>query len=160
MAKAHRLWLSTILSYTVSIPPVRAHRDGDILFYTCLQAVSVTYFASIFTVHVSANPDDSTAQENPRRADVELKLSKSLIISANQVNGGPLGQLVGNLTHIFVTSVSCRTKWLNQISVYSMKGSLHISVFGLLGVGQLAAFPYGTNVAFFKGAVEGNGVTV
>ena len=86
--------------------------SGKFVFFTCAQAVSLKSFAVIFIALIGVKPDDSTAEGDKHCGDIGLKRSKSLILTAEQVNGVPSRELVGDLARIFITCVSCRSEWL------------------------------------------------
>ena len=94
-----------------SSPHAFGHTDllrrvgGDELLDSAgLEAVLSKLLPGVLAALVGAPTNDAAAKGNNCRADEQLKRLKSLVISGQQVDGGPLSVLVGYIVDVLVAA--------------------------------------------------------
>ena len=73
---------------------------------TGLQAVLSDLLPGVLAALVDAPTKDVATEMDDRRADEQLKRLKSLVLVGQQVDGGPLRVLVGDLAEVPVAAYS------------------------------------------------------
>ena len=79
---------------------------GELLENTGLQAVLSDLLPGVLAALVDAPTKDVATEMDDRRADEQLKRLKSLVLVGQQVDGGPLRVLVGDLAEVPVAAYS------------------------------------------------------
>ena len=118
-----------------------------------LEAVLPNLLPSVLAALVGGPTNDAAAEGNDRRVDKHLKQLKSLILVGQQVDGGPLGILVGYLADVLVAAYGNWRKGSNQIPVAQLERPVDL-VIGYLEVVKLSSLPYGANVAVQDSLLE------
>ena len=128
---------------------------GELLENTGLQAVLPKLPPGVLAALVGTPTNDTTVGGNGCRSDEQLKLLKSLVLVAQQVDGGPLGVLVGYLADVLVATYGRWREGPHQVPVAQLKRSVDLLV-GCLRVRKLLNFPHGANVAVRDSPFECN----
>ena len=77
---------------------------SELLDNTGLQAVLPKLLPGVLAALVGAPTNDAAAEGNDRRADEQFKRLKILVLVWQQVDGSPLGVVVGYLTGVIVAA--------------------------------------------------------
>ena len=119
---------------------------GEPLDDTGFQAVRLELFPAVLAVVFGASTNDAAAEEDEHRVDKQPKRLNSLIVVGQQVDGGPLGVLVGYLTEVLVAAYGHWRKGPYPDPVIQLVRPDNL-VGGCLGVSKLDCLPHGVNVA-------------
>ena len=150
----HRRWKTTVCEHAPnhgaqSSPHAFGHTDllrrvggGELLNNTGLQAILRGVLAAL----VGAPTNDAAAEGNNRRADEQLKRLESSVLVDQQVDGGPLGVLVGYLADFLVAAYGHWREGPRQVSVAQLERPADLVV-GCFGVSELLSFSHGANFA-------------
>ena len=162
---SHRRWKTTVCENAPnhgaqSFPHAFGHTNllrrvggGKLLNNTRLQVILPKLLPGVLAALVGAPTNDSAAKGNNRRADKQLKRLKSLVLVGQQVDGGPLGVLVGYLSDVLVAAYGHWRERPRQVPVAQLGRPTNLVV-GCLRVSKLLSFPHDANVAVRDSPLE------
>ena len=105
---------------------------GGFLNNTALQAILPKLLPGVLAARVGALTNDAGAEGNNRQADEQLKRLKRLVFDGQQVDGGPLGVLVGYLADVLVAAYGHWREGSHQVPVAQVErpADLVVAVLG------------------------------
>ena len=115
---------------------------GELLDNTSLQVVPPKLLPDVLVPFVSAPTNDAATEGNCRRSDEQLKRLQSFVLVGQQVDGGPLGVLVGYLAGVRVAAYGHWREGSHEVPVAKRERPVH-RVVGCLRVRKLLSFPRG-----------------
>ena len=118
----------------------------ELLDNTGLQAVLPEPLLGVLAALIVAPTNDVAAEGNGRQSDEQLKRLNSLVLDGQQLDGSPLGILVGYHADVIVAAYGHWHEGLHQVPLAQLEKPVDLDV-GCLGVRKLLNLHHGVNVA-------------
>ena len=129
--------------------------SGELLDKTGFQAVRPKLLLGVLASLASAPTNNAATERNERQAEKQLKQLESLVLVGRQVDGCPLGVLVGYVAGVLLAAYDHWREGPYQVPVAQLERVADL-MNDCHGVSKLLSFPHGTYVAIRNNLLECN----